>query len=173
MKMILTLFAILGLTCGSVWAQKNVLVVEKSGNVRSFKYFEGDKIEVHTTDSLELKGMITAIKDSSFVLDFYTEVSLSKVKTVLRTRWAISIISKVLMIGGAGLVIIEAVNGAISSNGSMNENSLYIGAATAAAGALLIPWQKARFDILSAEWKIKILKTEQDHNYQKNKTIRF
>jgi hypothetical protein len=154
-------------------AQKNVVVLEKPGNVKNFKYFEGDKIEIQTTDSLEVKGMITAIRDTSIVMNFYTEVSINKIKTVYRTRWAVSILSKVLMIGGVGLVLVEAVNGAISSNGNMNENYLYIGAGTAAAGALLIPLQKAKYHIAPDKWKIKILPIDKEFQYQKNKTIQF
>ena len=152
---------------------QNVLVLEKPGNKKNFKYFLGDKIELQTKDSINMKGTITAIKDTVIVLDYYTEFSVSKIKQVSRTRWGVSILSKILMIGGAGLVVVEGINSAISSSGNLNNNILYIGAGAAAAGALLIPLQKARYPIAPDKWKLKILEVDKQFNYQKNKPIKF
>ncbi len=173
MKKVFFILLLSFIAAAPVVAQKNVLVLENLAKKKNFKYYEGDKIELKTTDSLVVKGMISAIKDTVFVLDFYTEISVRKVMSVQRTRWAVSILSKILMIGGAGLVILESVNSAISSTGNMNMNTLYIGAGGAAAGAVLIPLQKAKYNIAPDQWKIKILPVETEFNYQKNKTIQF
>lgn len=173
MRRVILLVALLLLINATGFAQKNVLVLEKPGNKKSYKYFEGDKIELQTTDSLSFKGMITSIKDTVIVLDFYTGLEINRIKEVHRTRWAISILSKVLMMGGAGLIVVEAVNSAISTSGSLNTNYLYYGAGAAAVGALLIPLQKARYQIASDKWKIKVLQIDKEFNYQKNKTISF
>lgn len=154
-------------------AQKNVLVLEKQGNKKNFKYYEGDKIEFRTTDSLMMKGMISSIKDTTITLDFYSEISVKKIAEVQRQRWAINILSKVMMIGGIGLVALEAVNGAISTSGDINPNTLYLGAGIAGAGALLIPLQKSHLYVGPEQWKIKILPAESQFNYQKNKPIQF
>lgn len=172
MKKIFLLVVLSLITASSVIAQRNVLVLENLAKAKSFKYFEGDKIEIQTTDSVTVKGMITAIKDTSIVLDFYSEISLHKIKTVYRTRMLISIVSKVLMIGGAGLVILEAVNGAINAN-SLNENVLYTGVGMTAAGALMIPFQKAKYPIGPDQCRVKILAVDKEFDYQKNKTIKF
>jgi hypothetical protein len=173
MKKILLLVSLVLISFTALFAQsRNVMVLENLAKGKNFKYFEGDKIEVETTDSVTVKGMITAIKDSTFVLDFYSEISIHKIKTVYRTRALISILSKVMMIGGAGLVILEAVNGAISSS-SMNENLLYTGVGITAAGALMIPFQKAKYPIGPGQSKLKILAIDTQFDYQKNKSIKF
>jgi uncharacterized ubiquitin-like protein YukD len=173
MKKILIVALLLFSIIGPALAQKNVLVLENLGTKKNVKYYEGDKIELRTSDSVSVKGLISAIKDTVIVLDFYSEIAISKVVEVQRTRWAISILSKILMIGGAALVVLESVNSAISSSGSLNMNTLYIGAGGAAAGALLIPLQKSRHTIAKDKWKLKILPMETEFNYQKNKTIQF
>lgn len=154
-------------------AQKNILVLEKPGNKKNFKYYEGDKIELRTRDSLMIKGMISAVKDSLIVLDFYTEVRIKNIAEVQRPRWGVNILSKVLMIGGIGLIALEAINGAVSSSGNINTNTLYLGAGAAGAGALLIPLQKSHLYIKEGQWKVKILPIESEFKYQKNKTIQF
>jgi hypothetical protein len=158
---------------GGAMAQKNVLVLEKPGNKKSFKYFEGDKIELRTKDSLTVKGLVSAIKDTVIVINFYTEVRVSRIAEIQRTRWGVSILSKILMAGGAAMVLVESINGAISSDGNINMNYLYYGAGAAAAGALLIPLQKSHYVIAPEKWKVKILPVDQQFNYQKNKTIQF
>jgi hypothetical protein len=151
---------------------QNILVLEKPGVKKNFKYKEGDKIDLKTRDSITLKGMITSIKDTLITLNFYTEVRLHNVMQVTRTRWAISILSKVLLIGGAGMIIVEALNGAISNTPS-NTNFYYYGAGAAAAGALTYPLEKARYPIGPDKWRLKVLVVEKEFNYQKNKPVKF
>jgi hypothetical protein len=151
---------------------QNILVMEKAGFKKNYKYNQGDKIMLKTKDSVNVKGMITTISDTSIVLDFYTEIKLRNIIQVNRTRWGISILSKALLIGGAGLVIVEAVNGVINGTG-INTNVLYIGAGAAAAGALLYPFDKSRYTIGPDKWKLKVLQIEKNFEYQKNKPIKF
>lgn len=171
-KIVIGFILALVLTTPSL-AQKNVMVLENPGNKKSFKYYEGDKIEFRTTDSLLVKGLISSIKDTTFILDFYTEMSVRKVMEVQRNRWGVNILSKLLMVGGVGLIALETINGAVSSSGNININTLYIGAGAAGAGALLIPLQKSHHRIGPDQWKLKILPMEGQFNYQKNKTIGF
>lgn len=173
MKNILIIALLSLCTLVPTMAQKNVMVLENPGNKKSYKYYEGDKIELKTSDSITVKGLISSIKDTVFVLDFYTEIAVSKVMEVQRPRWAVNILSKILMLGGAAMVILESVNSAVSSSGNMNMNYLYIGAGAVGAGALLIPLQKSHHTIAPDKWKLKILPMETEFNYQKNKTISF
>ncbi len=156
-----------------VSAQKNVLILENQATKKMFKYYEGDKIEVRTTDSLTVKGMISAVRDSAVVLDFYTELRLDKIREVQRNRMIVNVLSKVLMIGGVGLVAVVGISEAVAGTGNLNMNLLYAGAGGAAAGALLIPLQKSHHYIGPTQWKLKVVPVEKDFNYQKNKTITF
>lgn len=157
MKKMILAFALVFSILAPALAQKNILVLERPGNTKNFKYFVGDKIELVTIDSLTRKGVISAINDSVFVLDYYTEVPLKSVAQIQRDRWALKILSRVMMIGGVGLIALEAVNGAISSDGNINPNTLYAGAGIAAGGILLIPLRKSHYYISPDQWKIKIL----------------
>jgi hypothetical protein len=155
-----------------VFAQ-NILVLEKQDFKKSFKYFQGDKIDLRTADSVNLKGQITAIKDTVIMLNFYTEVKLNNIAQVNRPRWLVNILSRVLIIGGAGLILIEAANGILNERGTMNEVVLYGGVAAVAVGALSIPFDKAKYPIAPDKWRLKILTADKEFNYQKNKPITF
>jgi len=165
MKNILIIALLSLFTLVPAMAQKNVMVLENLGNKKSFKYYEGDKIEIKTSDSITLKGLISSIKDSVFVLDFYTEISVRKVIEVQRPRWAVNILSKVLMLGGAAMVILESVNSAVSSSGNMNMNYLYISAGAVGAGALMIPLQNSPHGIAADNWQLMILPMENRFNH--------
>lgn len=152
---------------GTASAQKNVLILENQAREKIIRYYEGDKIEVRTSDSITLKGMISSITDSAMVLDFYTEVKLTKVREVQRNRMFVNVLSKVLMIGGVGLVAVVGISEAVSGSGNLNMNLLYTGAGVAAAGALLIPLQKSNHPIGPEQWNLRVLPVDKDVYYPK------
>lgn len=172
MKKIMILFAILAAGIGPGYAQ-NILVLEKADSKKSFKYREGDKIELRTRDSVAYKGLVTAVKDTVIVVNFSQEVRIANIAQITRPRWLVSIASKVLLIGGAGLIVVQALNGMLSEAGGMSETVLYSGVAAVAVGALMIPFDKSRYVIAPGKWKLKILEVEKEFKYQKNKPINF
>jgi hypothetical protein len=172
MKKSIFVFVFLFVALTAVMSQ-NILVLEKPGIKKNYKYNKGDKIELRTADSVSVKGMITAITDTTIILDFYTEIKIRHIIQISRPRWGVSILSSALLYGGIGLLVVEALNGALSNSGTINSNVLYGGAVAAAAGALMFPLHKARFPITKDKWRLKVLEVEKEFNYQKNKPIKF
>ena len=113
-KGIITIF-LLTLLVSTAGAQR-VLLVEKPGTFRNYKYFVGDEIMLRTWPSgLKHGGIIHEITDTSILINFDEEIMIADIEKVLRHRWALGLTSKATRIAGAGYVVLDVVNNAINN----------------------------------------------------------
>jgi hypothetical protein len=156
------LASILCLLCPTAQAQR-ILLVEKPGKFKNYKYFMGDDITVKThTHSKNMRGTIHDITDTSIVINFDTEIMLDDIEKILRPRWGLGLLSKITRIAGAGYFAIDVVNNAISNRPPIvDENTVIISASLVAFSYALVPFHNRR---LKAEnqWRIKVLNMSMD-----------
>jgi hypothetical protein len=144
------------------WAQR-ILLVEKPGKFRNFKYFVGDDIVLKIAPYGEKhEGIIHEVTDSSLLINFDDEIMLDDIQMILRPRWGMNILSKVTRIAGAGYFILDVVNRSINNQSPVvEENTLIISAGLVAFSYALVPFHDKRIK-KGEKWRIKVLNMSMD-----------
>ncbi len=151
----------LGLFLFCLWnlQGQTILVLEKPGTARNFKYNVSDRIRIKLTSAdTILSGKITAIIDSSLIINNAYPVDLKDVTVVYRSMWGTSLLQKAALIAGVGYLGISALNGLINNDSPVvPKETLVIGGSLTAAGLALIPFTKRRFRMDQGKWRLLIL----------------
>jgi len=158
----LFIILILCLPASGVFAQR-VLLVEKPGKFKNYKYFVGDEIVMKVAPYGEKhEGIIHEVTDTSLLINFDNEIMLDEIQMILRPRWGLNILSKVTRIAGAGYFILDVVNRSINNQSPVvNENTLMISAGLVAFSYALVPFHDKRMK-RGDKWRIKVLNLSMD-----------
>ena len=142
---------------------QRVLLVEKPGKFKNYKYFVGDDITVKTFPyEMKHEGTIHQITDSSILINFDDEIMLEEIQLILRRRWALSLLSKVTRIAGAGYFVLDVVNRAINHEPTIiDKNTVMISAGLVAFSYALVPLHNKRMKP-GEKWRIKVLNMSMD-----------
>ena len=155
---LITLFFIL--IASSAIAQQ-YLVLEKAGTARNFKYKPGDDITIGMKNSgFVFSGTISAIGDTSFIMDTYTELKFNKIQYVYRARSLMKILPGFLMTAGIGYIALSGVNRTINHEYPILDESILITGAVLVGSSLAIrPLKTRKFD-LTDKWRLKTIDFE-------------
>ena len=153
---------ILCLMSQTLQAQR-VLLVEKPGKFKNYKYFVGNDITLRTIPgSTKYKGTIHEITDTSIIINFDTEIMVQDIEKILRPRWGLGLVSMITRIAGAGYFVLDVVNNAITSQPTIvDENTLIISASLVAFSYALVPFHNKRIKS-GTKWRIKVLNMSMD-----------
>jgi hypothetical protein len=142
---------------------QRILLVEKPGKFKNFKYFVGNDITLKTyPDGLKQKGTIHVITDTSIVINFDNEIMLEEIQMILRRRWGFSLVSKITRIAGAGYFLLDVVNRAINNDSPVvDKNTVMISAGLVAFSYALVPLHNRRME-QGEKWRIRVLNMSMD-----------
>ncbi|MEE4256041.1 MAG: hypothetical protein V2I47_03305 [Bacteroidales bacterium] len=148
---------VLCLLVSDVFAQR-VLLVEKPGKFKNYKYFVGDEIVLKIAPYGEkLEGILHEVTDTSLLINFDNEIMLDDIQVILRPRWGMNILSKVTRIAGAGYFVLDVVNRTINNQSPVvDKNTLMISAGLVAFSYALVPFHDKRLK-RGEKWRIKVL----------------
>jgi len=137
---------------------QKLLVLEKAGTVKNYKYKLGDEISVETKhENLVFSGSLTAIKDSTIVVEYYNEIKLAEISRVLRKRELFRIFSRAAIYAGVFYISLDALNGLINNDSPViAENTLIATGALLGSGLLMKQFVIRKID-LEDKWRLKIL----------------
>jgi len=146
----------------SVDAQR-ILLVEKPGKFKNYKYTVGKEITVRTAPYREVhSGTIHEVTDTSILINFDNEIMLEDIEMVMRRRWGLSLLSKITRVAGAGYFILDVVNNAINSSPTIvDKNTVMISAGLVAFSYVLVPFHNKRMK-RGEKWRIKVLNMSMD-----------
>ncbi len=152
----------MGLMLSSAHAQR-VLLLEKPGKFKNYKYFIGDNIALKTIPFGEKHdGTIHIITDTSIVINFDNEIMLSDVEMIMRPRWALGLLSKVTRIAGAGYFVLDVVNNSINGHPTIvDKNTVMISSSLIVFSYLIVPLHNKRIKA-GNPWSIKVLNMSMD-----------
>jgi len=155
--------ALLICVCGHTAFTQRVLLVEKPGKFKNFKYKVGDDILVKVAPYGEKQeGIIHEVSDSSILINFDNEIMLDDIQMILRPRWGTKLLSKVTRVAGAGYFVLDVVNRAINNDSPVvDENTLMISAGLVAFSYALVPLHNRRMK-KGEKWRIKVLNMSMD-----------
>lgn len=155
-------FILLLLVFSPVFAQR-ILLVEKAGKFKNFKYFVGDDITLRLEDGNEKhRGTIHEITDSSILINFDNEIMLSDIKMVLKPRWGWSLLRNVTRIAGMGYMVLDVVNNTINNSSPIvDESTMFIGAGMVAFSYAILPLHNRQMK-KGNKWRIKVLNLSLD-----------
>ena len=142
---------------------QRILLLEKPGKFKNFKYFVGDDIVVKTMPyDTRYDGVIHEITDSSILINFDNEIMLENISMVMKRRWGWSLLSKVTRIAGAGYFILDVTNRAINNQSPVvTENTVMISAGMVAFSYALVPVHYKRMK-KGEKWRLKVLNMSMD-----------
>lgn len=142
---------------------QRILLVEKPGTFRNFKYFVGDGITLRTTFSdARLEGVIHEITDSSILINFDNEIMLKHIRTIHKRRWGLSLLSKATRIAGAGYFAIDALNRTINKESPIfDTQTLLISSGLVAFSYSLVPLHYKKMK-RGPKWRVRILNMSLD-----------
>ncbi len=142
---------------------QRVLLVEKPGKFKNFKYFVGDDITLKTLPYSEKQsGTIHEITDTSILINFDNEIMIDDIDMILKRRWGISLLAKITRIAGAGYFVLDVVNRTINNDSPIvTQNTALISAGMVAFSYALLPLQNRRMK-KGEKWRIKILNMSMD-----------
>ncbi len=155
------LFCLLILTV--VAHSQRILLVEKAGKFKNYKYAVGDNITVRTHPYGEKhSGTLHEVTDTSILLNFDDEIMLKDIQRIIRPRWGLSFVSKITRIAGAGYFVLDVVNNAITGNPTIvDKTTLLISGGLVAFSYALVPLQNKRIKP-GDTWRIKVLNMSMD-----------
>jgi hypothetical protein len=143
-------------------AGQRVLLVEKPGSFKNFKYFEGEDIILRTyPDGDRIEGTIHLMTDSSIIVNYDNEIQLENIERIIRPLFWIRLLSKSTRIAGAGYFVLDAVNNTINNETIIDEQTVKISAGLVAFSYALVPFQYRRIKI-GNPWRLKILDFSMD-----------
>jgi hypothetical protein len=138
---------------------QNLLILERPGTIKNFKYEVSDIIKIRTlsSDTL-LKGVITFINDSIVVINNIQPVAISDIGKVYRTQWGFTFLQGLFLTAGAPYLLISTVNGIINNDEPIVPNeTIIISGSLLAAGAAITPLTTRKFRIDNKKWRLRIL----------------
>lgn len=137
---------------------QKLLVLEKAGTIKNYKYKLGDEITVETKrDKLVFSGSLTEIKDSTIIVEYYNEIKLTEISRVLRKRELLRIFSGAAITAGVFYFSLDALNGIINNDSPIiAESTLIATGALIGSGLLMRPFVVRKYD-LEDKWRLKIL----------------
>lgn len=136
---------------------QRVLLVEKPGTFKNFKYFEGDGIILRKISTgTKIDGIIHEISDTSILVNYDNEIMLNDIERIIKPRWGFTLLSRITRIAGAGYLAIDMVNNAINNETVVDENTLIISGSLVAFSYALVPLNKRKMKV-DKKWRLKIL----------------
>ena len=152
----------MGLMLSSTQAQR-VLLIEKPGKFKNYKYFIGNSIVLKTIPYGEKQdGTIHLITDTRIAINFDNEIMLSDIEMIMRPRWGFGLLLRVTRIAGAGYLILDVVNNSINGHPTIvDKNTAMISAGLVAFSYLIVPLQNKRMKA-GNPWRIKVLNMSMD-----------
>ena len=138
---------------------QNILVLEKPGTSRNFKYKVYDQISLYqtSTDSI-ISGSLSAIADSTIAVNGGTPIRLDDVTIVYRKSWGFNLLQRVSLLAGSLYLGINTINGLVNNDSPVvPKETLIIGGSLTAAGLLLIPLTTRKLKPGSGTWRLLIL----------------
>jgi len=143
---------------------QRVLLVEKPGKFKNYKYFLGDDITLKTVHSgTKHEGRIHEITDTSIFINFDDEIMLEDIARILRPRWGLGLVSIITRIAGAGYLVIDVVNNVITGQPTIvDENTVIASASLVAFSYALVPFRNKRMKV-DDKWRVKILNMSMDN----------
>jgi hypothetical protein len=154
-RLIIVLF--LGFLLNEALGQ-NILLLEKIGTPKKFTYQIGDFINVKTkVQHLRLKNELWSIEDSSVMIGTNYTVRFDDIKSVRRDLYFPKLLSRIMLIAGAGYITLDIVNSLLTGQQVYNPTALIIGGSLIGVGLVMIPLSHHNINI-GFKWKIKVLK---------------
>jgi hypothetical protein len=137
---------------------QKLLVLEKAGTAKNFKYKTGDKIRLETVrDNLVFSGKITEIKDSSIIIESYNEIKLREISQVFRERSLMRLFSGAAISGGLFYLSLDAVNGILNNDSPViAKNTLIASGILVGTGLIMRQFFFRKFET-KEKWRLKIL----------------
>lgn len=141
---------------------QRILLVEKPGKFKNFKYFVGSDINLRKLPSgNKLSGTIHEITDTSIVINYDNEVMLEDIERIIKKRWGFRLLSATTRIGGAGYFALDVVNNVITGNPTIvAQETVIISASLVAFSYAIVPLHNRPFK--KGKWRIKILNMSMD-----------
>ena len=142
---------------------QRILLVEKPGKFKNYKYFVGNDILLRTAPYNEkVSGTINDITDTSIVINFDNEIMLDDIEKIMRPRWGLQFLSRFTRIAGPGYFVIDVVNNAITNQTTIvHKNTVIASASLVAFSYALVPFHNKRLKA-DKQWRVKVLNMSMD-----------
>ena len=163
MKLLFQIFTLIALflLVNTADAQR-ILLVEKPGKFKNYKYFVGDDIKIKTLYNQKHRGIIHVITDTSIVINFDNEIMLDDIKVILRRRIGLRFMSNFTRYAGAGYFVLDVVNRSINGDSPVvHQNTLIISGGLVAFSYALVPLHDRPLK-RGEKWRIKVLNMSMD-----------
>jgi hypothetical protein len=164
------LFIVILLPFNESDAQK-ILVMEKAGTIKNYKYSKGDWIKLRLKPAKGyISGEINRITDSGFIMNWTQEIKLREIGNVYRRNWFCSYFGGAAITAGVGYTFIDGLNDVINAKSPVfHESVLRTSAILIAAGSILRILQFKHYT-MGQGWRLKILDFSSLNQYFNNKT---
>jgi len=136
---------------------QNILLVEKPGTVKNYKYYAGDYISLKTKDGIKISGPINLIRDTNIIVDFINELSISDIEIVYKKRALVNLGSSALIAGSALYLGLDLLNGGSRGKSFSENESLQISLAILATGVGMQFFATKKMHLKKNKWRMRIL----------------
>lgn len=140
---------------------QNILLLEKPGKIKNFKYNEGDKICLDFLNSNNLlenvKGRIKKISSANIIIN-NNEISLNAIKYIYKDRYFASFMERALLHADLGYFVFIIPNKIINKNRKIIERADAIVIGSLIGSTIMFGLIKEKtYKIDNRKWRIKIL----------------
>lgn len=152
---LLFIFLLMGLNL----AGQNILIIERPGTIKNYKYFQGNEIKLRTiSNDTVVSGALSLIQDSTVIINNNFELEIDNISTVYRKRWGFSFLQYLSIFGGLAYASINTINGLINNDSPVVPGeTLIISGSMVAFGIVLTPLTTRKIKMDNGKWRILIL----------------
>lgn len=144
-------------------AQKNILIIEKPGTVKNYKYYPGSRIKLdYSYDNKfdRVTGTISKITDSTLIINKAHLIYFSEITTIYRYRYGFDLLTQAGLKGGAGFFIVDGLNRTLTgARPIFRKETAIISGSLISGGLLFLPFVNKPLHINNEDWRIKIIDT--------------
>lgn len=159
----LLIFLLLLLVSASAIAQKNILIIEKPGTVKNYKYYPGSRIKLdYSYDNKfdKVAGTISKITDSTLIINKAHLIYLSEISTIYRYRYGFDLLTQAGLKGGAAFFIVDGLNRTLTGTRPIfRKETAIISGSLICGGLLFLPFINKSLHINNNDWRIKVIDT--------------
>jgi hypothetical protein len=138
---------------------QHILVLERPGTIKNYKYYQHDEIRLKTSSTQVIyQGKITAINDSSIVVNYANEIFIDDMAKIYTFQWGFDFLRRLGFSAGALFLAVSLTNGGLNGFDSNGATEMVLGSVGIMAfSAAMIPLKWRGHKIDNTKWRVKIL----------------
>ena len=156
-KIIVLVFLMILISGSKFLSAQKMIIVERPGTIKNFKYKKGNKIYCKINNTKLLFGTISKVSDSSFCLNKNIEVKIKEISVIFKLRGFFYRSYPKIRLAGFGFLLANTINRTIHNQEGVFDKSGLISGFSIIGFSYVMQALAFRKQVIGEKWRIKII----------------